>query len=61
MSITGVVELAGGTLAVADACGVTRNAVCQWVRVPKGHVRTIERLSGLPLSVLRPDLFGVPA
>jgi hypothetical protein len=61
MTITGVVELAGGVGAVAAACGVSRSAVSQWVRVPKQHIRTVRDLSGLPLSVLRPDLFTVPA
>lgn len=61
MSIAGVIGLAGGTVAVAAACGITRSAVYQWERVPSGHVRTIVKLSGLPLEVLRPDLFGESA
>lgn len=61
MTITGVVQLAGGTRAVAAACGVSRSAVSQWVRVPRQHIKTVRELSGLPLSVLRPDLFTVAA
>lgn len=61
MSIAGAIELSGGTLAVAEACEITRSAVSQWHRVPSRHLRTVAKLSGLSLEVLRPDLFGEAA
>lgn len=54
------VERAGGSRAVAREFGITRQAVEQWEHCPAKHVRSLERLSGVPASELRPDIFGDP-
>jgi Uncharacterized protein conserved in bacteria, prophage-related len=46
----------GGYGALARALGITKGAVWQWRQVPPRHVITIERLTGIPREVLRPDL-----
>jgi DNA-binding transcriptional regulator YdaS (Cro superfamily) len=48
---------AGSLKAIADPCGVTEQAVCQWAQVPARHVLTVERVSGVPRQRLRPDLY----
>lgn len=51
---------AGGVLAVAEAVGVTKQAVSFWSRVPKKHLLTVSALSGMPPHVLRPDISEPP-
>lgn len=48
---------AGGDAALAELLGVTRQAVDQWKRVPQHHVLTVERLTGVPRHVQRPDIY----
>jgi DNA-binding transcriptional regulator YdaS (Cro superfamily) len=57
-ALTEATQRAGGQARLAKLLGVTRQAVCQWKRVPADRVREIERLTGVPREVLRPDLFG---
>lgn len=45
---------------IAANCGVTRQAVSLWRRIPAEHVLTVEALTGLDREVLRPDLYGAP-
>lgn len=45
---------------LADACGVTIQAINGWTRVPPRHCVTLEALTGIPREVLRPDIFGAP-
>ena len=42
---------------IAHECGVTPGAVTQWQKVPAEHCQTISRITGIALSVLRPDVF----
>lgn len=51
------IEAAGGIPRLADALGIHRTGLWRWKRVPADHVRTIERLYGVPRAVQRPDLF----
>jgi hypothetical protein len=44
---------------VATACGISYEAVYQWIRVPRKRVETVAKVTGLPASFIRPDLFGV--
>lgn len=53
----------GGQVILAKHCGVTPQAVNQWVRknrVPPEHVRSIEAATGVSRYDLRPDVFGPP-
>jgi DNA-binding transcriptional regulator YdaS (Cro superfamily) len=43
---------------VALACGISHSAVWQWDRVPSDRVLAVERLTGIPRTLLRPDLYG---
>lgn len=50
-----------GTLAkLAEACGITVQAVSLWVRVPAAQVLNVERATGIPRERLRPDLYDAP-
>jgi len=51
------IRLAGGFSEVARSLGRTRQAVIQWERVPVEHVLHLERLSGVPRHLLRPDVY----
>jgi len=49
-----------GTMAkVAAACGVSWAAVWQWGTVPAEKALAVERVTGIPRHVLRPDLFPI--
>ena len=49
---------AGGTLALAAKLGdVTGAAISQWRRVPPHRVLEVSRITGVPRSRLRPDLY----
>lgn len=38
----------GAVKKVAEACGITPSAVCQWKRVPKRRVAQVAKALGLP-------------
>lgn len=37
--------------------GITAQAISQWDRVPVERVLSVERLTGVPRHVLRPDIY----
>ena len=47
----------GGTVRMAEAAGVSPQAVSQWRHIPIHHVVTISKRTGLPRHRLRPDLY----
>jgi len=49
-----------GIEGLARGCGITRQAVSLWTRVPVMRCADIERLTGIPRERLRPDVFGAP-
>ena len=55
-----VVEAAGGTKALAEALGITREAIYLWEKVPPARVLDLERLTGIPRHELRPDYYPPP-
>lgn len=42
---------------LARALGISPQALSQWDRVPPERVHDVERVSGVPRSELRPDLY----
>lgn len=50
----------GAMAQIAEACGITIQAVADWSRVPAPHVLTVERVTGIPRERLRPDVFASP-
>lgn len=48
---------AGGVRALARAVGVSQPAISNWKRVPADRVLSIEALTGVPRTELRPDLY----
>lgn len=51
------VQKAGGVCALARALGVKHPSVIKWRRVPANRVLDVERISGVPRTRLRPDLY----
>mgnify|MGYP001395809101 CR=1 FL=1 len=45
---------------ISEACRLSTAAVSQWKRVPRKHVETVSRLSGVKPHELRPDLYAAP-
>ena len=41
---------------IAEACGINREAVWNWHQVPARHVLNVERVTGIPRDLIRPDL-----
>lgn len=53
-----VIEEAGSVSALAEALGITFQAVSSWSKqIPAHHVIAIEALTGIRREVLRPDLY----
>lgn len=52
-------EKAGGIVKLSLALGLSRGAASQWRRVPAERVIEVERLTGIPREILRPDLYPV--
>ncbi len=50
----------GGVSALARSLGVAQPTVSLWRRVPSERVLSVEALTGLPRTVLRPDLYPAP-
>ncbi len=52
---------AGGAVGIARLIGITSQAVSQWHRVPALRVLDVEKGTGVPRHILRPDLYPPPA
>lgn len=48
-------EKAGGVTALARLCGVTRQSVQKWDRIPQDHIRRVSRELDIPLEDLLPE------
>ena len=51
------IRAAGGGVRLAEALGLTRQAVYQWKHVPVDHVLMVEQVTGMPRHRLRPDIY----
>jgi TorA maturation chaperone TorD len=55
------IEAAGGVVALARGLGISQPSVSAWRRIPAERVATVEALTGVCRSNLRPDLFEAAA
>lgn len=55
------IEAAGGIKTLARALGINHQAFYSWKEIPPGRVIAIEKITGIPRSRLRPDLYPVEA
>ena len=51
------IKAAGGAAVLARKLKVSQQAVSKWPRVPAERVMSVERHSGVPRCLLRPDLY----
>lgn len=51
------VKAAGGYTALGRKLGITGEAIIQWREVPARRVLLVERTTGVPKELLRPDLY----
>lgn len=54
------IELVGGAAKAGALCGLTRQAVYLWSKVPGEYLPILSRESGLTADYLRPDLYPTP-
>lgn len=47
--------------ALAEALGVSLQAVSAWDKIPLSRLLDVEKVTGVPREKLRPDLYRVPA
>jgi DNA-binding transcriptional regulator YdaS (Cro superfamily) len=57
LSLAEAIKTAGSITRLAVALGVSVQAVSQWKICPAKRVLDVERLTGLPREILRPDLY----
>jgi DNA-binding transcriptional regulator YdaS (Cro superfamily) len=50
-------QAAGGVRALARLLDINHQAVMDWDRIPNERILQIERLTGIPAHILRPDLY----
>jgi DNA-binding transcriptional regulator YdaS (Cro superfamily) len=50
-------HIAGGTTALANKLGISKQAVSMWKKIPAERVIAIEAATGIPREELRPDLY----
>lgn len=55
--IAAAITGAGSVSKLANELGVSVGAIYQWDKVPPLRVLQVERVSGVPRWVLRPDLY----
>jgi len=60
-AIKAIKETRGLAVRVAEACGIARNAVYQWERVPVERVHVVAPILEMTPEQIRPDIFRVPA
>lgn len=50
----------GNKSLLAREIGVTKGAITQWDECPVKRVHAVEKVTGIPKYVLRPDFFDAP-
>ncbi len=57
MALKRAIKAAGGVNALGRYLGISGAAVAQWGRLPAERVLEVERITGVPKELLRPDLY----
>jgi TorA maturation chaperone TorD len=52
------IRAAGGVTELARRIGISQPSVSNWARIPAERVLTVEAVTGVARSILRPDLYG---
>lgn len=55
--INSIAKKLGGIVALSEALGLSRGAASLWKEIPVKHVHRLEKLTGIPREVLRPDVY----
>jgi DNA-binding transcriptional regulator YdaS (Cro superfamily) len=55
--LAAAIEAAGRAVHLAEKIGVTPQAVASWKQVPWNRVLEVERATGVPRTILRPDIY----
>jgi TorA maturation chaperone TorD len=55
------IRAAGGVGQLADKIGISQPSVSNWHKIPAERVLTVESVTGIPRTALRPDLYPAPA
>lgn len=50
-------KAAGGVSALANRLKLTRAAVSRWSKVPFDQILAVEKATGVPRAILRPEMF----
>lgn len=50
----------GNKARLAREIGVTKGAITQWTECPVKRVLDVEKATGIPKHILRPDFFDAP-
>ncbi|SHF04513.1 DNA-binding transcriptional regulator YdaS, prophage-encoded, Cro superfamily [Kaistia soli DSM 19436] len=56
-AISLAIQAVGSAKALAEQLGISLQAVSQWKCIPSGRVLAVERVTGVPRHVLRPDIY----
>lgn len=51
------IKAAGGVVALAKKIKVSHQAVAQWDEIPVKRIVAVEKATGVPREILRPDLY----
>lgn len=51
------IKACGSAAKLAESLSIKRQAVYQWQHVPLDRVVEVERITGVPRELLRPDIF----
>jgi DNA-binding transcriptional regulator YdaS (Cro superfamily) len=51
------ITAAGGTASLAAGLGIKAPSIYNWKRIPSERVLGVEKLTGIPRTELRPDLY----
>lgn len=52
------IRVAGGVGALARTIGISQPSISNWTRIPAERVLSVEAVTGIDRSLLRPDLYG---
>ena len=55
------IRAAGGVSQLAEKIGISQPSVSNWHKIPAERVLTVEKVTGIPRSILRPDLYPAAA